>query len=132
MLSDMAAVHIPPRKRPTGGRKAPARVDARSLMGRYLKKVRRELYAKLGGRASLDEAMLAGVERASEVVALAWQARGKVLRGEPIELREVIRIEALAERYVTRLLGAGRKLKAEGDEAKADEDLHGYLSEAAE
>jgi hypothetical protein len=79
-----------------------ARVDGRSKPAKRAKQLAASFVAQLGDAAA-GAATLAAVLKAAEIVVLGEELRAKALRGEPIDLGALVRIENLGRRAVADL-----------------------------
>jgi hypothetical protein len=100
-------------------------VDGRSVLMRR----RRDLIAifvdALGGEGALSAAGMLSVTRAADAVAIAEDHRARALRGEPVVLDDLVRLENAASRAV-KALGIKRTAR------DATPSLHEYLAATAE
>jgi hypothetical protein len=96
-------------------------MDKRSSVFRRSRALAKAYTAELGG--SLSEAQRAAIARASQLNAIAWAIRERVMGGEDIKLDLLIRIDSEARRSVEAL-----GLPASGMKSETT-DLHRYLSE---
>ena len=97
-----------------------ARVDGRSKAAKRVKELAASYIARLGGR-NVDAATLAAIQKAAELAALAEELRGRALRGEAVDLGEMVKVEGVADR-AARALGLDR-LKRDNDDRSLDEYL---------
>ena len=89
------------------------RVDGRSKAAKRVKELAASYIARLGGR-KVDAATLVAVRKAAELAALAEELRGRALRGEAVDLGEMVKVEGVAGR-AARALGLDR-VKCENDD----------------
>lgn len=80
-----------------------AGVDNRSSFGRRRRDLIRGYIAALGGPDKVSSAVMLDITRAVDLVVLAEQCRSAALRGEPIDMSDLIRLEGAADRAVRRL-----------------------------
>jgi hypothetical protein len=97
-----------PRKRPnriTRRRYLPPKIDRRSRVGRRVKELQATFIAALEAQGREMTAVLSlNVQRASEALAMAEDARQRFLRGEgSVRLDAIATVERLAERAVAKL-----------------------------
>lgn len=78
-------------------------VDGRTLVARRRRELIDIYTSALGGAASLSEGQRLDIRRAAELVTLAEAERAKAMRGEPVDLSALIRVEGAADRAVRRL-----------------------------
>lgn len=92
------------RSRITNDPRRLAGLDGRSPAGRRRIDLIETFVARLGGwDAVRDEQLAWDVRRAAELVALAEAAREEALKGGPVDLGALVRIEGAADRAVRRL-----------------------------
>ncbi len=85
-----------------------ARYNGRSREGRAVSRLADELKAALG--APVDRVTLRAVQRAAELSFIASELRARRLRGEAVDVEEIVKAENAADRAVRRL---GIKQRAE-------------------
>jgi hypothetical protein len=73
------------------------RIDGRSKPAKRAKQLAAGFIARLGG-GDADIAMKAAVQKAAELAAVAEELRGRALRGESVDLGELVRVEGIADR----------------------------------
>jgi len=78
------------------------RFDGRSRTARRVKELAAGYIAQLGG-GDVDAATLAAVKKAAELVVVAEKLRGRALRGESIDLSEMVKVQGVADRAVRAL-----------------------------
>ncbi len=101
------------------------RVDGRSKAAKRAKELAASFVAQLG-KAAADggAAALAAVRKAAELVVVAEVLRARALRGETVDLSELVKVEGIADRAV-RALGLDRK---RGPAERGENDLAAYLA----
>lgn len=82
-------------------RRARVRIDRRTKLGQRVEQLREQLVAALAPNHGLGSALAA--EIAAERLALAEEFRARAIRGEPIALSELSRLEHLADRALRAL-----------------------------
>lgn len=83
------------------------RFDGRSKAAKRVKKLAAGYIAQLGG-GEPDAATRAAIQKAAELVVVAEGLRGRALRGESVDLSEMVKVQGVADRAV-RALGLGRQ-----------------------
>jgi hypothetical protein len=78
-------------------------VDGRTLVAKRRRELIEIYMVALGGPAAVAGRLVVDVRRAAELVTLAEAERAKAMRGEPVDLSSLIRIEGAADRAVRRL-----------------------------
>jgi hypothetical protein len=104
-------------------RRAHGDIDGRSAIAKRAAKVMGRFVTALGGH--VDPVTLVQVRRAAELVVTAEQLRSKTLRGDPVDLLALVRLENLATRAVA-ALGLDRRREP------AAQTLDEYLAATAE
>jgi hypothetical protein len=87
---------------------AVAGLDGRRRAAKRLRSIAAEMEAQFA--APLTDAQRAAIKRASELVLAAELARGSLVRGEPVAIAEVVKLENLAARAL-RALGIGQRVR---------------------
>lgn len=103
-----------------------ASLDGRTAAARRVKVLIAGFVAQLGGAAVVDAAILVACRRAAELAVVAEERRRQALRGEAIDLAELVKIEGAADR-ATRRLGLDRYQR----KPTAGPDLRSYLASKA-
>jgi len=80
-----------------------AGVDNRSSHGRRRRDLIRSYISALGGPDKVSPATMNDITRAADLVAIAEKARADALRGDPVDLSALTRLEGAADRAVRRL-----------------------------
>jgi len=97
-----------------------ARVDGRSKAAKRVKELAAGYIAQLGGGVA-DAATLAAVQKAAELAAVAEELRGRALRGESVDLGEMVKVQGIADRAI-------RALDLDRKRAPAGPTLAAYLA----
>jgi hypothetical protein len=85
-------------------RRARVWIDKRSALGRRVTQLTATFRARIGLDANPDPLLLAAIERAAQLQALAEAARARALRADPkVTLDDVVRLNRLAEHAVRSL-----------------------------
>jgi hypothetical protein len=86
------------------GKRAPVSVDMRFAIGRRIKQLTATFRERVGLGADPDPVLLAAVEKAARLTALAEDASARALRADPkVTLDDVVRLTRLADISVRRL-----------------------------
>ncbi len=96
-----------------------ARVDGRSKAAKRAKELAASFVAQLGKAAADGAAALAAVQKAAELFVVAEELRARALRGETVDLGELVKVEGIADRAV-RALGLDRRRELAPTESFAD------------
>lgn len=80
-----------------------AGVDNRSTHGRRRRDLITDYITEKGGQDSISPATMNDITRAADLVALSEKLRGDALRGQAVDLSELIKVENAADRAVRRL-----------------------------
>jgi hypothetical protein len=99
--------------RPTrNGKRAPVSIDKRFVIGRRIKQLTAAFCARVGADVDQDPVLLAAVEKAAQLTALAEDAAAKATRADPkVSLDDVVRLTRLADISVRRLRLDQRNVK---------------------
>jgi hypothetical protein len=93
-----------PAKPKPNKRRAHVRIDKRFAIGRRIKELTLTFRERLGLDADADPLLVAAVERAAQLQALAEQAAARALRADPkVAYDDVVRLSRLADHAVRRL-----------------------------
>jgi hypothetical protein len=93
-----------PAKPKPNKRRARVSIDKRYVLGRRVKQLTATFRERLGLDADADLLLLAAVERAAQLQALAEEAAARALRADPnVAYDDVVRLSRLAEHAVRRL-----------------------------
>jgi hypothetical protein len=92
------------RSKPRNKKRARMPVDGRSALGLRIKALQIAFRARLGVDVDQDPVLLAAVEKAARLTALAEDASARALRADPkVTLDDVVRLTRLADISVRRL-----------------------------
>jgi hypothetical protein len=93
-----------PAKRKPNKRRAHVQIDKRYALGRRYRALEQMFRQRLGTVAVADPVVVAAIERAARLVALAEDAAAKALNADPrISLDDLVRLERCAAAAVRRL-----------------------------
>jgi hypothetical protein len=82
--------------------KRPCRLDRRTKLARRAKQLEKAFTTELGG--DLSDARLAAVNRASDLLAIAWEVRQRWMAGDKaITTTDIVRVEGTARRALVDL-----------------------------
>lgn len=102
-------------------------VDGRSASARRFRDLVREFTAELGGDTIMTEPMRAMVRQASAVTVEAERMQATIIRGEPVDTEQLVRVTNTLSRIMN-----GLKAKAKASKAGQRTDLSEYLRLKAE
>jgi hypothetical protein len=107
-------------------RRAPVRIDKRLVIGRRIKELTATFRARLGlDEADPDPVLLAAIDKAARLTALAEDASARALRADPaISLDDVVRLSRWADLCV-------RRLHLDRHNTKPQSSLAGLLREVS-
>src|SRR6476619_1659317 len=99
MVAESAATTRTAAARPTrNGRRARVSIDKRFVIGRRIKQLTATFRARVGLDADQDPLLLAAVEKAARLTALAEDAAARATRADPkVTLDDVVRLTRLAD-----------------------------------
>jgi hypothetical protein len=116
-----AVTRMVPAKPKPNKRRAHVQIDKRFAIGRRVKQLTATFRERLGLDANPDLLLLAAIERAAQLQALAEQAAARALRGDvSVAYDDVVRLSRLAEHAV-------RKLHLDRNNTKQAPTLADYL-----
>jgi hypothetical protein len=78
-------------------------LDNRSSHGRRRRDLIRDYVTALGGAEKVPPATMNDITRAADLVALAEKTRADALRGDAVDMGDLVRLEGAADRAVRRL-----------------------------
>jgi hypothetical protein len=78
-------------------------LDGRRCAARRVRDLTASFVAALGGASCVDAALMVNVKAAAELVCAAETARARMLRGETIDLGELVKLQNAADRAVRSL-----------------------------
>jgi hypothetical protein len=91
-------------KRTRNGLRAPVSIDKRFAIGRRIKELTAAFRARVGLDVDHDPVLLAAVEKAARLTALAEDATARATRADPrVSLDDLVRLTRLADISVRRL-----------------------------
>lgn len=93
--------------------KGHSRLDGRTIEAQAVRRQMADFVAALGGPAAVDAVAMLRIERAVELSVTAKRLRTRALRGEPVDIAALVKIENAADRAM-RDLGLDRQREPAG------------------
>jgi hypothetical protein len=107
-----------------------ARFSGRSREGVRVRKLTAQFVAEVGTDIAANPGLALLIRDAAELLCLAETTRGRMLRGETVDLTGLIRLEGVSKRAVDRMRAMAAELRAAVKQQEVDEAFFGIVRKA--